>query len=200
MRALHLRARMLWRMKILLPLLLWLSGLSFLGFGIAFLFDPVGTLLLAGVATEGAIAATELRAFYGGVEVALGALLLFCATRATRWRDGLWLTLICYGAIGVTRVAGMAMDGSDSFFLRFAASTEIGFAVLAIIALRVCRSGPYGAERAVDAVAVVATGFTTTTASPSLNCAWPSEITCALSARPSSTCTQPSCSPPSVTA
>lgn len=127
-------------MRMLVPLLLWLSGLSFLGFGVAFLIDPIGTLLLAGVATEGAIAATELRAFYGGVEIALGALILFCATRGTRWRDGLWLTLICYGAIGVTRIAGMAIDGSDSFFLKFAAATEIGLALLAITALRVCRS------------------------------------------------------------
>ncbi|HWT16259.1 MAG TPA: DUF4345 family protein [Patescibacteria group bacterium] len=124
-------------MRVLMPLLLSLSGLSFLGFGVAFLIAPRETLALAGVATEGAIAATELRAFYGGVEVALGALILFCATRASRWRDGLWLTLCCYGAIGVTRIAGMAIDGSDSFFLRFAAGTEIGFALAATLLLRI---------------------------------------------------------------
>ena len=101
-------------MRILVPLLLGLSGLSFLGFGIAFLIAPRETLALAGVATEGAIAATELRAFYGG----------------------LWLTLCCYGAIGLTRVVGMGIDGSDSFFLRFAASTEAGFALAAALLLR----------------------------------------------------------------
>jgi hypothetical protein len=103
-------------MRVLTPLLIGLSGLSFLGFGIAFLIAPRETLALAGVVTEGAMAATELRAFYGGVEVALGALILACATRPSRWRDGLWLTLACYGAIGATRVVGMALDGSDSFF------------------------------------------------------------------------------------
>jgi hypothetical protein len=123
-------------MRVLTPLLIGLSGLSFLGFGIAFLIAPRETLALAGVVTEGAIAATELRAFYGGVEVALGALLLACATTSTRWRDGLWLTLVCYGAIGLTRLAGMALDGSDSFFLRFAAGTEIGFALAAAALLR----------------------------------------------------------------
>ena len=138
MRALHLCGRMLGAeviMRILVPVLLFLSGLSFLGFGVAFLIEPVQTLALAGVATEGAIAATELRAFYGGVEIALGALILFCATRAGRLRDGLWLTLICYGAIGLTRLAGMAIDGSDSFFLRFAAATEIGFALASAFCL-----------------------------------------------------------------
>jgi hypothetical protein len=123
-------------MRVLVPLLLWLSGLSFLAFGVAFLIAPRETLALAGVATEGAIAATELRAFYGGVEVALGALIIACAMRAARWRDGLWLTLACYGAIGVTRLVGMGLDGSDSFFLRFAAGTEISFALLAAMALR----------------------------------------------------------------
>ena len=123
-------------MRILVASLLWLSGVCFLGFGLAFLWAPRETLALAGVATEGAIAATELRAFYGGVEVALGTLILCCATRRERWRDGLWLTLACYGAIGVTRIAGMVIDGSDSPFLRFAACTEIGFALLAIAGLR----------------------------------------------------------------
>jgi hypothetical protein len=123
-------------MRILVPLLLALSGLSFLGFGVAFRIAPTETLALAGVVTEGAIAATELRAFYGGIEVALGALIVLCATRPSRWADGLWLTLACYGAIGLTRLAGMAIDGSDSFFLRFAAGTEISFAVLSLLALR----------------------------------------------------------------
>lgn len=123
-------------MRVLIPVLLWLSGLSFLGFGVAFMIAPIATLALAGVATEGAIAATELRAFYGGIEVALGALILACALQPGRWRDGLWLTLACYGAIGVTRLAGMVIDGSDSFFLRFAAATEFAFALSAIALLR----------------------------------------------------------------
>lgn len=123
-------------MRVLIPVLLWLSGLSFLGFGVAFLIAPIATLALAGVATEGAIAATELRAFYGGIEVALGGLIVACALQPARWRDGLWLTLACYGAIGATRVVGMALDGSDSFFLRFAAGTEIGFALAAAALLR----------------------------------------------------------------
>jgi hypothetical protein len=116
-------------MRIATLLLLWLAGLGFLGFGLAFLVDPRGTLALAGVATEGAIAATELRAFYGGAELALGALILACALRPARHRDGLWLTLVCYGAIGLTRAAGMLIDGSDSSFLRLALGTELGLMV-----------------------------------------------------------------------
>ena len=119
-------------MRVLIPILLWLSGLSFLGFGVAFLIAPIATLALAGVATEGAIAATELRAFYGGIEVALGGLILASALQPARWRDGLWLTLACYGSIGVTRIFGMVIDGSDSFFLRFAAASKV----------RLCASGP----------------------------------------------------------
>lgn len=122
-------------MRIFVPFLLLLSGLAFLGFGVAFLIAPRETLALAGVATVGPIAATELRAFYGGVEVALGGLILACALRPPRWRDGLWLTLVCYGAIGITRVTGMWLDSSDTFFLRFAAASEFGFALLSLAAL-----------------------------------------------------------------
>ena len=133
-------------MRILILVLLWLSGLCFLGFGLAFMVAPVETLALAGVATEGPIASTELRAFYGGVEVALGLLIVACALRPARWRDGLWLTLACYGAIGLTRLAGMAIDGSDSFFLRFAATTEVVFALASIALLRT-EAAAQGAKR-----------------------------------------------------
>ena len=51
-------------MRVLTPLLIGLSGLSFLGFGIAFLIAPRETLALAGVVT--------------------GALTLACVTLATR--------------------------------------------------------------------------------------------------------------------
>ena len=55
---------------------LWLGGVGYLAFGAAFLIDPLQTLAAAGIALSGDLAATELRAFYGGLEVALGGLLI----------------------------------------------------------------------------------------------------------------------------
>ena len=123
-------------MQVFAGVVLWISGLGMLGFGLAFLWAPLETMAAAGLSLEGALAATELRAFYGGLEVALGLLILACALRAERLRDGLVLSLAIYGGIGLARLAGMLIDGSDTPFLRFALATELGLAIAAAIALR----------------------------------------------------------------
>lgn len=122
--------------------LLWISGLGFAGFGLAFLWAPLQTMAAAGLVLEGALAATELRAFYGGLEVALGGVLIACALDARRLRDGLVLVLACYGGIGLARLAGMLATGADTPFLRFALATELGLAVAALVGLRGLRRAP----------------------------------------------------------
>ena len=114
---------------------LWLGGLGFLAFGVAFLLAPLPTMAMAGVQLSGALAATELMAFYGGIELALGGLLIGCALTAGRLRDGLKLSLVVYGSIAAARLAGMLVTGADSTFLRAALALEAGVAILAAIAL-----------------------------------------------------------------
>ena len=116
--------------------LLWISGLGMLGFGLAFRWAPLATMAAAGLVREGALASTELRAFYGGLEVALGLLMIACAMRPGRLRDGLVLSLAIYGSIGLARLSGMLISGADTPFLRFALATELGLALAAAIALR----------------------------------------------------------------
>ena len=116
---------------------LWAGGLGFLAFGAAFLFAPLATMAMAGLELSGALAATELMAFYGGIELALGAVLVCCAIQATRRADGLRLMLIVYGAIAACRLAGMLSTGADSSFLRLALGMEAGLALLAAVALSV---------------------------------------------------------------
>lgn len=114
---------------------LWLGGLAYLGFGLAFLVAPVETLAKAGWAMAGDGAATELRAFYGGLEVALGALLIAADLRGRR-REGLILCLASYGGIGAARLLGIAMAGGANDFLWFALVTEAVLAALAALSLR----------------------------------------------------------------
>lgn len=116
-------------------LVLWLGGLAFLGFGVAFLLAPLQTLAGAGVTASGAVAATELRAFYGGLEVALGALLIAADLRGRR-REGLILNLASYGGIGAARLLGLAIGSGASDFMWFALATEILLATLSALALR----------------------------------------------------------------
>lgn len=122
-------------------LLLWVGGLGFLGFGIAFLFAPLALYGAIGLPLSGALATTELMAFYGGLEVALGALVLACAVVPRRVRDGLVLMGTCYGGIGTARAAGMLLTGASSGFLWFALATEILFAVLGVALWRGLRPG-----------------------------------------------------------
>src|SRR6187455_2958940 len=118
-------------MNVLARVLLWLSGLGYVAFGVAFLVAPLRSMALAGIELQGAIAATELRAFYGGLELALGGLIVAAAVAPGRLRDGLLLTLASYGAIGATRLVTMLATGTDSPFLRFAVGVELGLAACA---------------------------------------------------------------------
>ena len=47
-------------MRILVPALLWLAGLGFLGFGVAFVIAPLETLAAAGIELSGDLAAIEI--------------------------------------------------------------------------------------------------------------------------------------------
>lgn len=122
-------------MRVFGGVVLWIAGLSLLGFGAAFVAAPLQTMALAGIVLEGPLAATELRAFYGGLELALGALVLACAVRPARLRDGLWLVFAVFAGIGLARLGGMLASGADTGFLRLALATELGLALLSGIAL-----------------------------------------------------------------
>ena len=113
-----------------------LAGLGFLGFGLWFLVDPIGPLAAIGITATGAPAATEFRAFYGGLEVGLAALLLAAAAKPT-WRvPGLWLVVATNGGIAAGRLIGVAVDGVWVPFFTYALVWELGFAALAALALR----------------------------------------------------------------
>jgi hypothetical protein len=121
-------------MPLLSRFTLWLGGLCFLGFGIAFLFAPLETLGATGIVLQGDLAATELRAFYGGLEVALGGLLIAADLTGAR-RHGLILNLASYGGIGLARALGIALAGSGTPFLWFALATELLLAALSALCL-----------------------------------------------------------------
>ena len=127
-------------MQALARITLWLGGLGFLGFGIAFLVDPLGLFALTGIELEGSVAAVELRAFYGGLEVGLG-LFLLAADLAGAHRPGLLLALASYGGIALARVLGLAIAGGGSGFLWAALAVEATLALLALVALLGQRRG-----------------------------------------------------------
>ncbi len=116
-------------------LVLWLSGLGFLAFGAAFMLDPLGTLAATGIVVSGDLAAAELRAFYGGFELGVGALILASDLAARHRPYGLLLTLGAYGGIAIGRAIGMLAGSVATPFLWFALAVEGVLATLALIAL-----------------------------------------------------------------
>ena len=113
-----------------------LAGLGFLGFGLWFVVDPIGPLAMIGITVAGDPAATELRAFYGGVQTAIAVLMLVAAFKPDWRMAGLWLVLAVNAGIAVARLIGVAVDGVWVPFFTYALIWEVGFAVLAAIGLK----------------------------------------------------------------
>jgi Domain of unknown function (DUF4345) len=113
-----------------------LEALVWLPYGIFCFFDPGFLAGAAGVAFQTPTGSTELRAMYGGLQVALGGLALSGAARAEMTRPALvtiaWLT----AGLGTARLFGAALDGGLSGYTIFALLFELGSASVARWLLR----------------------------------------------------------------
>lgn len=90
---------------------LGLSALLWLPYGIYCFFQPGSLADAAGVAFTSPTGATDLRASYGGLTAALGALALAGALSGVWTRHALvTLATVCAG-FGIARLAGAALDG-----------------------------------------------------------------------------------------
>ena len=116
-------------------IVLWLFGGITLAFGAWSLADPVGVsgLLKYELLTAGA--ATELRSFYGGVELGLAAFWIAGGLRAELLRAALVSMVLVWGAVVLSRVYGLIVDGSASTTLFVVLAVEVLSAVAAYVAL-----------------------------------------------------------------
>lgn len=117
-----------------------LGSVGFAVFGGLLLLWPVETMARIGFEVAPGIGATEIRAFYGGAELALAVLIAMCATRPHRLADGLVLNGLVYGLIGLSRLYGMGVDGTQSSFLWIALGTELGLALASLVLWRSLRA------------------------------------------------------------
>lgn len=120
-------------------LVLVLSGLLFAGFGGWMLLRPEALGEFVKLDAGDPATLTEVRAFYGGLEIGLGLFLLGAAAIRRAVVSGLVLVLLAFGGTALGRGAGLALDGPDlSEMLPFLA-VEVAAAVLAAIALIIAR-------------------------------------------------------------
>ena len=117
-------------------IVLWIAGISFIGFGLWALLAPASLAGLVHFELLDEIATTEMRAFYGGLDLGLGVYLIMGAIKPEMTRACLVAGAVLLGCIALARICGLLIDGSGSGVMYFALSTEIGGALACWLALR----------------------------------------------------------------
>jgi len=111
-----------------------LSGAFVLLAGVACVVDPASFSQQAGLsATPSAL--TEIRAFYGGLQVGVGCFLIWCVRQRTLTFAGLLLVAFAVGGAGVARALGMLIDQAPTAFHLTNLAVEATTVALVAVAL-----------------------------------------------------------------
>ncbi len=118
-------------------ILLAVQALVSVGLGLAYFIRPQEMANLSGMLLMEAAAATDVRAYYGALQLGLAVFLLLAAVRLELTRAALtWLVLL-YAALAFGRIAGLWLDGGlQQTFNLYSMLFELVSAGLAFMALR----------------------------------------------------------------
>lgn len=105
-------------------LVLALCAAGFAVFGVWMLLFPVAGFAMLGVPVQSADFATEIRAFYGGLELALAVLIARGMWRSDRVLPALEIAAVAYGCVAASRAIGLLVDGSGATWHWVALGTE----------------------------------------------------------------------------
>ena len=108
-----------------------LSALIWTGYGLVCFANPGYLAEAAGVAAGTATGRTELRAMYGGLQIAIGTLALAGALRPAAAPVALLVLASVAAGLGTARLAGVALDGGFSSYTAAALAIEFGTLALA---------------------------------------------------------------------
>ena len=117
-------------------IVLWVMGLGFVAFGVAYLVDPHGMMEIVGLALTSPAAAADIRAIYGGLQLSLGLFLLACARRDDWTTPGLLASCYAFSFVAGCRLAGVARDHATDGVTLAALAVEITCAVVSVVAYR----------------------------------------------------------------
>jgi hypothetical protein len=115
---------------------LWLFAVTWIVIGVGFLIVPVSWAAALGIALPTATARTDLRATYGGFDLAIGCFAALCALRPEWTRPGLVLMAMVAAGFGGGRLLGMLLEGSASRMMLLFFGVEMALLGLALAALR----------------------------------------------------------------
>jgi hypothetical protein len=114
--------------------ILALNGVFVLVSGLACIVAPESLAQQAGLAA-GLSALTEVRAFYGGLQVGTGCFLLWCLRRRETTFAGLLLIALGVGGAGIARALGLLIDREPTSFHLMNLGIEIVTVALVAVAL-----------------------------------------------------------------
>jgi hypothetical protein len=120
-------------------LFLGISALLWLGVGVYYALDPAVLGELAGVTFTTPTGATDMRATYGGLAFAIGALAAAGAARPAWRRPALLLLAVATAGFAGGRLLGVALDGALSAYTIQALVFELVTLALAAWLLRGAR-------------------------------------------------------------
>ena len=110
--------------------------------GLAYFIRPEEMASFSGALLMSAAAVTEVRAFYGGMQLGLAAFLAMALLRLDLLRPALTLLVLLYSALAVARIGGLWLDGgAQQTFNLYALLLELVSAGLAWWALRGIQRG-----------------------------------------------------------
>lgn len=81
------------------------------GFGLAYFIRPQETANLSGMLLMAPAAVTDVRAYYGALQLALAVWLGMALLRAELLRPALMLLVLLYASLSLARLAGLWLDG-----------------------------------------------------------------------------------------
>ena len=111
--------------------------LALAGLGLAYFIRPHEMSNLSGMLLLAPAAATDVRAYYGGLQLGLAAFLGMALARPGLTRAALTLLVLLYSALALSRIGGLWLDGGAlQTFNLYALLLEVVFAGLAFWALR----------------------------------------------------------------
>jgi hypothetical protein len=125
------QAAPLWTRAIVL-----LNALVFVDFGLAFFAKPQALARLLEIELSSPTALADLRAMYGGLALAVGALLCAGSRRAEWLVPSLWLVIATSGGLALGRLYSVLASGVPSGMIFGFLASELGSLLWAILAYR----------------------------------------------------------------
>ena len=111
--------------------------LALAGLGLAYFVRPHEMANLSGMLLMAPAAATDMRAYYGGLQIGLAAFIGLALARLDLTRAALTLLVLLYSSLALARIGGLWLDGgAQQTFNLYALLLEVVSAGLCFWALR----------------------------------------------------------------